>query len=119
MLSNTLTLTIGALPAITLTRKREGDGQAIYAFDDTDRSVSLTVRQEVRTNAKTKQKMKVFNLSLVYTTADTPTVLGKTYTASFTGQFQDFSDPAFEGNLVKALHATGATVMSNLTAGEY
>ena len=119
MLNNTLSITIGAAAALTLTRKREGDGNAIYAYDDTDKSVTLTVRQEKRQNTKTKKVMKVFNLSLVYATADTPTLLGKTYTASFTGQFEDFSDPSFEGNLVKALHVTGATIMSNLTAGEY
>lgn len=118
MLANTLSLTVGTDPAITLTRNREDGGASRYSFADATKVVSLTIRNEERTNKASKKVFKVYNMSLVYETPDTPTVLGKTYTASFTGQYEKFGDPTFASNLNKALNVTGATIMAALAGGE-
>ena len=118
MLANTLSLTIGAGPAITLTRKQDDRGESFYYFGDTTKVINVTFRNEVRTNKASGDVMSVFNGSLVYEESDTPTVLGKTYTASFTGQYSKFGDPVLEVNINKALHVLAATILSQLAAGE-
>lgn len=118
MLANTLSLTVGTDPVITLLRNREDGGASRYKFADATKVVNLTIRNEERTNRITKTKFSVYNMSLVYETPDTPTVLGKTYTASFTGQYEEFGDPTFASNLNKALNVLGGTIMASLAGGE-
>lgn len=118
MLANTLTLTIGANPAITLTRKQDDKGASYYYYGDSAKVINLTFRSDTRTNKASGDVMNVFNGSLVYEEADTPTVIGKTYTASFTGQYSKFGDPTLEVNLNKALHTTVSSILTQLAAGE-
>lgn len=118
MLANTLSLTIGTDPAITLTRRQDDKGESYYYFGDSTKVINVTFRNEVRTNKSSGDVMNVFNGSLVYEEADTPTVLGKTYTASFTGQYSKFGVPLLEVNINKALHVLAATILSQLANGE-
>lgn len=118
MLANTLSITIGTDPAITLTRNREDGGASVYVNKNASRVITLNIRQSIRLNKASGTSASVYNASLIYEEADTPTVLGKTYTASFTGSFEEFGDPAFSSDLSKALHTLGATIMVSLAGGE-
>jgi hypothetical protein len=116
MLSNTLALTIGAESTVTLTRVSEANGSSRYLLRTSEREISLDIRQN--SSSRAGKKIVSYNMLLTVRYPDTVDAFGHEYTSSFTGRFEDLSDPGFSSDAQQALHVLGSTVMSNLAAGE-
>lgn len=116
MLANTLSLTIGAKPAVTLTRSREDGGQSVYIYRSAGVNITLKIRQNTQKSGG--NLFNVYNMSLEHVVADTLTELGHTTTASFTGRLESLTDPLFSADLTAGLFNMAEPIMASLAGGE-